>query len=52
MNKIQVLLLISGLLMITGGILLVLFPGVMKYVFSVMGISFGIFLLTSVIRKR
>lgn len=52
MNKIQVLILAAGLLMIAGGILLIIFPGVMKYVFSILGIGFGIFLASSVLRKN
>lgn len=52
MNKIQLLILIAGLLMIAGGILLVVFPGVVKYIFSVLGIACGIFLIGSVIRGK
>ncbi|MBR5515231.1 MAG: hypothetical protein IKU52_03400 [Clostridia bacterium] len=52
MNKLQYLLIFIGLLMIGGAILLIVFPSVMKYVFSVLGFALGIFLITSVLKKK
>ncbi len=48
MSKLQIAFIIIGSLMIAGGILLLLFPQIMKFVFAILSILVGIGLIVMV----
>ncbi len=52
MSKLQVAFIILGLLMIMGGILLLLFPQVMKFVFAPLGILAGVWLIVVMAKAK
>ncbi len=45
MSKLQIAFIVIGSLMIAGGILLLLFPQIMKFVFAILSILVGIGLI-------